>query len=253
VNGLSADNPNMGYLSGQNCYEQYDFGGSFNEPPPPYTFWKPPEHYIPPGEAPPPYDDSVGVTIVPCFDVTGHTLVNHNNNNRVNITGNCIVGSPTPFQQTQLISAANRQALCAANARSSPFLTTGAMITGTTMGAMAAHPIIDTMGADGSYEHITVVRINDTQPNTGAIMTATVTVDESSARERVGGVGAESGCTNTFSDSTSTSSIASSDGSSTSGEAFNSPSNCSVISSSSQSTSTQSTVRHQDNGAISRL
>ncbi|CAG2123602.1 unnamed protein product, partial [Medioppia subpectinata] len=34
VNGLSADNnPHMGYLSSQNCYDQYDFGGSFNEPP----------------------------------------------------------------------------------------------------------------------------------------------------------------------------------------------------------------------------
>lgn len=33
------------------------FLGAFcPDPPPPYTFWKPPEAYVPPGEAPPPYD-----------------------------------------------------------------------------------------------------------------------------------------------------------------------------------------------------
>ncbi|XP_037567392.1 uncharacterized protein LOC119446885 isoform X3 [Dermacentor silvarum] len=31
-------------------------GGFCPDPPPPYTFWKPPEAYVPPGEAPPPYD-----------------------------------------------------------------------------------------------------------------------------------------------------------------------------------------------------
>lgn len=36
-----------------------------DEPPPPYTFWKPPETYVPPGEAPPPYEVSV---LPPCGD-----------------------------------------------------------------------------------------------------------------------------------------------------------------------------------------
>ncbi|XP_064460932.1 uncharacterized protein LOC135370933 [Ornithodoros turicata] len=30
--------------------------GICDDPPPPYTFWKPPETYVPPGEAPPPYE-----------------------------------------------------------------------------------------------------------------------------------------------------------------------------------------------------
>uniref|UniRef100_A0A147BPC0 Putative e3 ubiquitin-protein ligase icp0 n=1 Tax=Ixodes ricinus TaxID=34613 RepID=A0A147BPC0_IXORI len=31
-------------------------GGLCPDPPPPYSFWKPPEAYVPPGEAPPPYE-----------------------------------------------------------------------------------------------------------------------------------------------------------------------------------------------------
>ncbi|CAG2103953.1 unnamed protein product [Medioppia subpectinata] len=234
VNGLSADNnPHMGYLSSQNCYDQYDFGGSFNEPPPPYTFWKPPEHYIPPGEAPPPYDDSVDITIVPCFDLNSHSVNNNNySGSRVNITNNCIVGSPTPFQQTQLISAANRQS---PYVRGTPFL----MMRSATPPTMTGGPIIDTI-SDQCYQHITVVRINDSQTHNNSTMSSAN--DDNICAEDIAVENS-----NTLSDSTSTSSIASSE------EAFNSPSNCSVISSSSQSTSTQSTVRRQDNDTISRL
>lgn len=34
-------------------------GFGFVEPPPPYTFWKPPEHFIVPGEAPPSYEETI--------------------------------------------------------------------------------------------------------------------------------------------------------------------------------------------------
>lgn len=223
VNGLANDNPNMGYLS---AHEQYDFTGSFNEPPPPYTFWKPPEHFIPPGEAPPPYDDSFGVTVgsvVPCFEVSHQPI------NRVNITGNCILGSPTPFQQSQMISRGVQPTLCSGGQ------------TLMTSGISSMAPIIDTISSDNCYEHITVVRINDSQNNSnlandfaGCDVADSVVVQNN----------------NTFSDSTSTSSIASSESTS---EALNSPSNCSMISSSSQSTSTQSTVRRLECDTISRL
>ncbi|XP_054155522.1 integral membrane protein DGCR2/IDD-like isoform X2 [Oppia nitens] len=243
VNGLSAENPNLGYLN-----EPYEFGGSFTEPPPPYTLWKPPEQYIPPGEAPPPYDDSLGVTVVPCFD---QSFNNNNNNNsynngngRVNIA-NYALGSPTPFQQTQLLTTAanNRPTLYV---RSSPFLSTGSTATTTTtLGA----PIVDTISSDGCYEHITIVRINDTPGNTVTIL--------SNSDNTVGyGVGGDDNrralCeSNSMSSIASTSSSSSSTTSSTRGDPLQSPTNCSV---SSSSTSTQSTVRHQDNNhTISRL
>ena len=216
----------MGYLS---AHEQYDFTGSFNEPPPPYTFWKPPEHYIPPGEAPPPYDDPLGITVVPCFDMTNH--ISHMNHpiNRVNITGNCIVGSPTPFQQSQMIGRAIQPTLCSG----------GHNVVTTGVSSMA--PIIDTISSDNCYEHITVVRINDSQNNTSF-------VNDFNTCDAADSVVVQNN--NTFSDSSSTSSIASSESTS---EALNSPSNCSVISSSSRSTSTQSTVRRIECDTISRL
>lgn len=52
------DDGSVGYFVG---HDQLDFS-RYDEPPPPYTLWKPPEMYIPPGEAPPPYDLSVQLT-----------------------------------------------------------------------------------------------------------------------------------------------------------------------------------------------
>ncbi|KAG8195247.1 hypothetical protein JTE90_028398 [Oedothorax gibbosus] len=53
------DGGSVGYFAGG--HDQLDFS-RYDEPPPPYTLWKPPEMYIPPGEAPPPYDLSVQLT-----------------------------------------------------------------------------------------------------------------------------------------------------------------------------------------------
>ncbi|GIY60035.1 hypothetical protein CEXT_701481 [Caerostris extrusa] len=55
---LKDDDGSVGYFVG---HDQLDFS-RYDEPPPPYTLWKPPEMYIPPGEAPPPYDLSVQLT-----------------------------------------------------------------------------------------------------------------------------------------------------------------------------------------------
>lgn len=195
VNGLSCDNSSsIGYFA---THDQYDFGGSFNEPPPPYTFWKPPEHYIPPGEAPPPYDDS---NFLPFYEVTNNSV-----NNRVNNTTNSAT-SPLPLQQTQFPITVSTQSLCAS---STPTFINSPI--------NSLHPIIDTISSDNCYEHITVVRINDSH---------NINISHNDSN-------------NTCSDSTSSSSIVSS------------PSNCSVITSS--STSTQSTVRRQDSDTISRL
>lgn len=232
MNGLT-DNSNLGYLS---AHDQYDFGGSFNEPPPPYTFWKPPEHLIPPGEAPPPYDDSIGITVVPCYDMSNHSV------NRVNLTGNMILGSPTPFQQAQAQAQAQTQTQFISAGAHPTFCSVGQQYISTNLTSMS--PIIDTISSDNSYEHITVVRINDSHNNQNVVNNINNNnvnvVDDTVVVENA----------NTLSDSTSTSSIASSGSSS---DAFNSPSNCSVISSSSESTPTQSTVRRLEIDTISRL
>ncbi|XP_013785341.1 uncharacterized protein LOC106469395 [Limulus polyphemus] len=52
---LDGDDAGMGYFMGRDHAEL----GPFDDPSPPYAFWKPPETYIPPGEAPPPYEASV--------------------------------------------------------------------------------------------------------------------------------------------------------------------------------------------------
>lgn len=49
------DEGNVGYFVG---HDHLDFG-SYDEPPPPYSFWKPPENYVPTGEAPPPYEVTI--------------------------------------------------------------------------------------------------------------------------------------------------------------------------------------------------
>jgi hypothetical protein len=176
---LIDNNSGMGYFA---AHEHYDFGSSFAEPPPPYM-WKPPEHYIPPGEAPPPYEDSLGVTILPCFALTDNVTnnsqtINHLQSAQSQITS-CTISTPLSLNS----------------------------------------PIIDTISSDRCHEHITVVRINANAN----------TINNNSSNN------------NTCSDSTSSSSVVSS------------PSNCSLITSS--STSTQSTIRHQqqDSDIISRL
>ncbi|XP_076364576.1 uncharacterized protein LOC143253904 isoform X2 [Tachypleus tridentatus] len=52
---LDGDDAGMGYFMGRDHAEL----GPFDDPSPPYAFWKPPETYIPPGEAPPPHEASV--------------------------------------------------------------------------------------------------------------------------------------------------------------------------------------------------
>ncbi|KAG1701348.1 Integral membrane protein DGCR2/IDD [Nymphon striatum] len=53
----------IGYYVGR---DQIDFYG-YDDPPPPYTLWKPPNVYIPPGEAPPPYEASLA-TAIPSYN-----------------------------------------------------------------------------------------------------------------------------------------------------------------------------------------
>lgn len=55
------DDGSIGHFVGHVGHDPLDFS-LYDEPPPPYTLWKPPEMYIPPGEAPPPYDLSVQFT-----------------------------------------------------------------------------------------------------------------------------------------------------------------------------------------------
>ncbi|XP_022245518.1 uncharacterized protein LOC106462513 isoform X2 [Limulus polyphemus] len=55
------DDATVGYFFGQ---DHIDFG-LFDDPPPPYAFWKPPETYISPGEAPPSYTVSVEIGQAP--------------------------------------------------------------------------------------------------------------------------------------------------------------------------------------------
>uniref|UniRef100_T1IM06 VWFC domain-containing protein n=1 Tax=Strigamia maritima TaxID=126957 RepID=T1IM06_STRMM len=59
------DDINVGYYRDR---DHVDFG-FFEDPPPPYTFWKPPESYFPQGEAPPPYE---AVTNYPVPPLTPH-------------------------------------------------------------------------------------------------------------------------------------------------------------------------------------
>ncbi|XP_035211180.1 uncharacterized protein LOC118185442 isoform X2 [Stegodyphus dumicola] len=68
----------VGYFVG---HDQLDFS-RYDEPPPPYTLWKPPEMYIPPGEAPPPYDLSVQLTA----PYTGSTRYNYVPAEQVSVT-----------------------------------------------------------------------------------------------------------------------------------------------------------------------
>ncbi|XP_076337349.1 uncharacterized protein LOC143239762 isoform X2 [Tachypleus tridentatus] len=55
------DDATVEYFFGQ---DHIDFG-IFDDPPPPYAFWKPPETYISPGEAPPSYTVSVEIGQAP--------------------------------------------------------------------------------------------------------------------------------------------------------------------------------------------
>ncbi|CAN7984773.1 unnamed protein product [Ixodes hexagonus] len=45
-------------------------GGLCPDPPPPYSFWKPPEAYVPPGEAPPPYEAPLAPPPLPLYSNT---------------------------------------------------------------------------------------------------------------------------------------------------------------------------------------
>lgn len=65
------DDGSVGYLTGR---DQVDFA-PYDEPPPPYTFWKPPESYFPQEEAPPPYDAHYHINV-------GIGTVTGNGNNR---------------------------------------------------------------------------------------------------------------------------------------------------------------------------
>ncbi|XP_023214974.1 uncharacterized protein LOC111617874 [Centruroides sculpturatus] len=70
------DEGSVGYLVGG---DHVDFS-QCSEPPPPYAFWKPSGTYIPPGEAPPPYEASVG-TVLPNYN--GAVIRNSNENENV--------------------------------------------------------------------------------------------------------------------------------------------------------------------------
>lgn len=64
------DDRTVGYFPDQ---DHVDFG-MYDDPPPPYTFWKPPESYFPQGEAPPPYETALNVNgFIPHHNVTGGT------------------------------------------------------------------------------------------------------------------------------------------------------------------------------------
>lgn len=70
------DEGSVGYLVGG---DHVDFS-QCSEPPPPYAFWKPSGTYIPPGEAPPPYEASVG-TVLPNYNgAVIRNSVNENEN-----------------------------------------------------------------------------------------------------------------------------------------------------------------------------
>lgn len=250
VNALPGDNGLCGFPG----LDHYDFGGSFNEPPPPYTFWKPPEHYIPPGEAPPPYDESFGVTILSCYNVNNRdTNTNNNNNinnmnnnqvqnnNFTNNTTNSIGTSPTSLPvalslplnipQNPTVAVTMTQTRDGHTQLQIPFRKSvinqqqqqqqqhqQQSVTLANVSTSPLSPIVDTISSDQCYEHITVVRINGN---------STVTNLES--------------C-NSNSDTNSTSSCST----------LSSPSNCSA--STSSSPSTQSTVRLQEcSETISRL
>ncbi|XP_074597321.1 uncharacterized protein LOC141852274 [Brevipalpus obovatus] len=67
-------------------YDQTDFAlrGTFLDPPPPYAFWKPPETFLPPIEAPPPYEESVLTSIIVTAPQPEEQPVNNNHIPRLN-------------------------------------------------------------------------------------------------------------------------------------------------------------------------
>lgn len=121
------------------------------------TIQKPPEHYIPPGEAPPPYEDSIGVTILPCYEVTTNTTnvsTINNNNGSANLTS----VATSPLQLPQVSQGTQ-------NTLHMPTNFAPAIITIQNPLATSLSPIVETINSDERYEHITVVRVNGDNTN----------------------------------------------------------------------------------------